>query len=123
MSNPGQLKLHVNPFSPSVETFESLTITFLAPNEKAGVRILVQPNITNYKDEISDSNSRIRQLTENTHTPDTQELEFNLNDKNEHKISSGGLSYSMTLQHIGDEEVAKAPGQKFLYYEFLICRE
>ncbi|MGV3502749.1 MAG: hypothetical protein ACO1O1_03530 [Adhaeribacter sp.] len=52
--------------------------------------------------------------------PNLEQLEFNLNGKNRHRVRAGDQEFLITLLEIGEEEHPREPGRKYLYFYFEI---
>ncbi|MBJ6119640.1 hypothetical protein JAO76_15625 [Pontibacter sp. BT310] len=116
-----KVKLALNPSAPNIEAVENFVMTVGGEYSSESVIIQLFPNIQDYKAKDDQPGIEVRQVMVTTSTADTQTLEFNFTDKNQHIVAVDGENYTIKLDKIGEESIPGF-GDGFKYFEFTVSQ-
>ena len=111
-----QVRLAGSPFQPNVEVGYDLVIKLGVPYSAEMVTVVINPNITDYREEVSEN---IRQVMTTTPTDETRTVRFDMGTNKVHTISVGDRRYEITLEQIG---TTIELGQEFRCYDFSVSQ-
>ena len=111
------VKIVLSPLRPHIEVIDKMVMSAHAPYSENDVTIAFNPNIQEYQERIDQKHIKIRQLTVETSTDQTQRLSFDFKANNVHDVKIENTIYNVKLMVIGKENIQ---GQNFPYFEFFI---
>lgn len=111
------IRLVQSPFQPPIDEACGLTFQIHVPYSKESVTLLVNPNLSEYKNKGDNQNVEIRQLTYSHNTPDTKQITLDFTFNNVVTIQNNDKEIEVKLMNIDTENIQ---GHQFLAFEIFV---
>lgn len=115
-----EVKLSINPYSPSIEAVENFVMMIHVPYSNKEVTIKIDSSIQEYIENDDKPGIKIRKMTIMQDTKYTRTLRFDFKENNTHSIEIDNRKFDIRLIEIGDEEIEEVQGQSFKFFRFTI---